>query len=495
MKKMEELLKRIRKYFLTNAARRQANVSLHIDGRKNKYSLIKDYKEYKAEEKRFNRIYAFHQTVRGKMHLVKERPCEDCSGSFSEKNGKYYIAVVADGHGSNECFLSRIGSKIAVDVALDALKNFADSISVVKTDLLAEHSQPSILRQLTDCIVSRWCDRVEEHFGALLDSLNSEEDIDICLQRIDGYPFSDVELQEVKNSKRAKIKPTNFYGTTLMAALWLPDDVLVIVHQGDGRCDVFYDDGTVDQPVPWDSRCIGTAVTSMCDDDAANRIRFCVIRLFSEDQKTEKSRKVIACYLGSDGVEDAYRDSYDEKEPFCMGNMGGVHTFYKDMTCQIIEKGSDKFESYLEEMLPEFSDTGKFSNTGSGDDVSVAGIVDLKAVQNHIKDYEHEIRIYELGEQLFWKEEELRSKMRKHRILKSRMDDAKGELSKIEDSIFSSKEKVKTAQEKFVEAQKKYIDYDANYQRIEIECKQIKSKIEEVKRTKIEENKVNEALA
>ena len=519
-KEMEELQIN-KKCFATLGARRQANVSLHISQRKSKHSLTSSYmKDTKSEFT--NGMYVFNKTVRGKMHELKERPCEDWSDSFAEENGKYYIAIVADGHGSNECFLSRIGSKIAVDTALEALKSFATSVdaeieaatvteTAATTDdnikqLCNKHSLDSMLnsmlRPLTTYIVSQWRNEVELHYNSLLEATkdtDSSTDLGNDLKQIVGYPFSEAELQEIKNSKDKIVNPSSIYGTTLIAALWLLNKYLIIIHQGDGRCDVFFDDGEVKQPVPWDPRCMGTAVTSMCDEDAANRIRCCVINLLSETgkeyQESEKQKKVIACYLGSDGVEDAYRDSYDEKQENCIGSMEGVHTFYKDITCRIVEKGPDKFKSYLAEMLPEFSDTGKFSNTGSGDDVSVAGIVNILAVQNHIRDYEREIRIYELEEMLFWKEEELRSKMRKHGILKNRLDDAKGELVKIEDSILASKEKIRLAREKFDEAQKKFTDYDTNYQRIDNECKQIKSEIEKVLNSKIEDSKVNNALA
>lgn len=44
--------------------------------------------------------YTFHKTVRGHLHIVREIPCEDFSDSFSSEDGKFHIAVVADGHGS-----------------------------------------------------------------------------------------------------------------------------------------------------------------------------------------------------------------------------------------------------------------------------------------------------------------------------------------------------------------------------------------------------------
>ena len=87
-------------------------------------------------------------------------------------------------------------------------------------------------------------------------------------------------------------------------------------------------------------------------------------------------------------------------------------------------RGQDDFESWLSEFLPKFSRDGIFSRSGSGDDVSVSGIVDLDKVASHTEEYEYDVKLYALEEDLFWKEDELRGKARKHGILKNRFDDA-----------------------------------------------------------------------
>ncbi len=352
-------------------------------------------------------MFAFNKTVIGKMHILKEIPCEDNSASFSEENGRYHIAIVADGHGSSECYRSKFGSKAATSIALETLKKFAETIlespeieELFYHDVFSNLRYRSMtMRRLTDTIISEWHDCVEEDYK--------------------NNPPTEEELQKAEASDKSEPNISHVYGTTLIAALWLPK-CLIIVHQGDGRCDVFYDDGIVDQPVPWDKRCVGTAVTSMCDEDALTSIRNCVL------DTTEK--QIIACYIGSDGVEDAYRDTYEAVDGKMHSLMGGVHTFYKDLSCQITAMSAEEFDAYLTTMLPEFSEYGRFSRTGSGDDVSVAGIVNLEAMQKHIEVFKQDVKVYDLEEQLFWKEDELRGKMRKHGILRKRMDEAQTEL-------------------------------------------------------------------
>lgn len=347
-------------------------------------------------------VFTFHETVRGHLHVMNEFPCEDSSSSFSTETGSYHIAIVADGHGSKSCFRSDYGSRIAAEVALECLQQFAEA--TLASEEIEERFYKDLfynpryrqmtVRRLTDTILAEWHDRVLENYN------NNPP-------TIEEMGESAVEYQNGKN-------PTHIYGTTLIAALRMPK-CLILLHQGDGRCDVFYENGTVDQPIPWDSRCEDTATTSLCDEDAAERFRSCVINL------TEKP--VVACYVGCDGIEDAYRDTYEG-----LGGshtlMGGVHTFYKYLTCQIVKMGPENFKMWLPEFLTKFSADGIFSRSGSGDDVSVSGIVDLSRLASFIKEYDYDIKLYSLEEDLFWKEDELRGKTRKHGILKKRFDEA-----------------------------------------------------------------------
>lgn len=352
-------------------------------------------------------IYTFHESVRGHLHILNNIPCEDYSASFSSENGKYHIAIVADGHGDKTCFRSAIGSKIATEVTLKCLQQFAGAILLtsdieekfyndIKND---SRYRQMTLKQLTDSIVARWYDAVTEHYQNNIP--NPEE-------------YGDIDLKYRNPNDFAHI-----YGTTIMGALLLPE-CLLLVHQGDGRCDVFYKNGDIDQPIPWDERCQDTAVTSLCDIDVVERFRSCIIDTVQ--------KPILACYLGTDGVEDAYRDTYEGiGGTHCL--MGGVHTFFKDLTYQIGTMTKTDFENYLPQMLSEFSEIGRFSKTGSGDDVSVSGIVDYTAVNDVIERFSKEVCLYDLEEKLFWKEDELRGKSRKYGILQRRVKDYADELS------------------------------------------------------------------
>lgn len=338
-----------------------------------------------------NEFCTFHTTVRGHLHIQKNIPCEDSSASFSESSGKYHIAVVADGHGDTACFRSKFGSQTAVNVALESLQTFAEAvIASLDTDMpitkqlaIAKYKR-QVIRHLTDSIVSKWSQLVSE-------------DLEV------NPPTED----EIKNSGRfaaeylAGNRLDHIYGTTLMAALLVANH-LILIHQGDGRCDVIYKDGYIDQPIPWDDRCFENVTTSMCDEDTAESIRHCVINL--------DEHEVVACYLGSDGVEDSFPD------------MEGTHMFYRDLSSEYVSRESTDFTDYLNEMLPEFS------HSGSGDDVSVSGIVNKAALERLAPSFRTAAQKYQLSQQLEQYEKKLSQMPRKHGILKRRMEDAQRQL-------------------------------------------------------------------
>ena len=282
-----------------------------------------------------NNILAFHKSVQGSNHIAWGRPCEDASGSYANPEKHYYIAVVSDGHGADECYRADKGSKIAVEIAMKNLQELAEKMTRTPEqearfyqDILGSaRYQQMTMRHLTDVIHAEWVDRVRED---LRTNVPTEEEL---------APL----LEKKKRNYAQSDRPEQIYGCTLMAALWM-QRCLLLIHQGDGRCDVFYTDGTVNQPIPWDSRCVGTQVTSLCDDDAEPSFRSCVIDF--------QKKPVMACYLGCDGVEDAYRDSEE--------NMAGVHTFYKGLTYEVAHRTPEQLDAYLAEMLPRFSCAGLY---------------------------------------------------------------------------------------------------------------------------------------
>ncbi len=442
--------------------------------------------------------YSFSHSARGASHIERGAPCEDASGAYTAEGGAFYAIAVADGHGDWRCFRSRTGAGLAVSVALDFLKEVAqEKLSAPEAarerffrDMFTNPRYRQLeLRRWTDVVLGRWSDAVRLDY--------------------DTRPPDPEELDSLPASLRTPEAVPHIYGTTLIAALYLPP-ALVLLQQGDGRCEVFYDDGTVNQPIPWDSRCVGNITTSLCDPDAATGFRSCILDL--------RQTPVAACYLGTDGVEDAYRDT-DTGLGESHTLMGGVHTFYKALSCEAAERTPEALTEYLSETLPGFSARGQYGYGGSWDDVSVAGIVRPEALSRFADAWRLDVRRYGLEEGLFWKGDELRSGARKHGILSKRVEEARNrlELVKEEYSMYheelaflmvskASLEKtpgdhgeeltrlgeeirqrerlqavcegnMKARRKEFEEAERAFGDYDAKYQATKAERRQILSEL------------------
>lgn len=359
---------------------------------------------------------SFYQTVKGYSHKKNGIPCEDYSWAYTDMPDPIYagscesysIAAVADGHGDQTCIRSKDGSRLAVQAAKECLMDFADrfrrleeekgrtaqirsgKLSVSeKLSFGRSRYQYEILRRLTDTIVIRW------------DSLIRK---DLYL-----HPFEEEELKRSERYEefyRSGKRMEHAYGTTLICALLLPQ-YLILIQQGDGRCDVFYEDGTVDQPIPWDDSCYENITTSMCDMDAADRIRSCVIPF--------AGKKVIACCLGSDGVEDSFR------------NMEGTHNFYRKLLYEWVDATgkptSEGFKTRMEAVLEELS------RQGSGDDISVAVIADRAGIQKYAETFRQQAGQYELQEELKYYQDRKISMTRKYEHLLANKQKAERELS------------------------------------------------------------------
>lgn len=354
----------------------------------------------------------FHKTVRGYFHMSRQLPLEDASGSYSEECGGgdvFYIAVTADGHGDPACTRSGCGAQMAVNAAMECLTKFAREVlnePTSPTDLsirsklllakpnlgqgrsLARQSQ-IILRQLTDMIISCWYSALDadirtHHFSQQ----------ELTEAGIDAEDYADVDMRV-----RAC---AHTYGTTLLAALMLPD-LLILIQQGDGRCEVYYEENgsiVVDQPIPWDQLCHDRFTTSLCDTSAAERIRSWVLDL--------REHPLVACYLGSDGVDDSFEE------------MTGMHMFYNSLSCELANTQPIDLNKILSDL----------SQNGSGDDTSISGIYNPSLLRKHAPLLQAQAERYGLEQELCRCINRKKTMRRKHSILQRRMKDSDEVLEK-----------------------------------------------------------------
>jgi hypothetical protein len=238
-----------------------------------------------------------------------------------------------------------------------------------------------VMRALAERIVGLWYDYV---------MLDTEED-----------PFSDDELALMSLTREDLAAQPDIgnhaYGTTLMCCLVF-DGKALLLQQGDGRCDVFFEDGHVEQPIPWDEKCYDVYTTSLCEDDAAQRMRTWVVDL----QETP----VAAIFMGTDGVEDSF------------ATMEGTHCFYRRLAGTLAElRIGPELDTFLAEYLKSLS------SSGSADDISVAGIVDLALLESLTPVFDQAVKTYDKELELSRLERMLQSKGRKRDALEQRREE------------------------------------------------------------------------
>ncbi|MFS0876443.1 protein phosphatase 2C domain-containing protein [Solibacillus isronensis] len=277
---------------------------------------------------------AFNRTSIGHNHVRGNKVCEDASGSYT--SNYMAIAVVADGHGSDNYPRTERGSRFAVQAAMNCVKEFMERIT--PDELTHEKNHPTIFAQLSKSILSVWHTFVE----------------DDCTEN----PFSENELavaaDKYKNYYQSGENVAKAYGTTLII-IGATKEYWFGLHIGDGICVSVDTKGNFSQPIPWDDQCHSNITTSICDSDASEEFRYFV------------SKEIpLAVFIGTDGIDDSYSGN-DE-----------LDSFYRSVLTIFGEHGFEVGCSEVEEYLP------MLSQRGSGDDVSVAGILNIEKIASTV---------------------------------------------------------------------------------------------------------------
>lgn len=291
----------------------------------------------------------------GASHVKKNVVCQDYA-QLLIPNDDVFILALSDGHGSPKYFRSDVGSKFAVETAIEALTEFVKEFEPNKylPNIINIKQGPikdgielnsiecdKIFRHLGSSIIYRWYDKIMSHW--------------------DNYPPTEVELQKLSVEDKQYFQTNDLskripkaYGCTLQLAV-RAKDYWFAIHIGDGKIVAIKDNGDIYEPVPWDDDCFGTKTTSMCELDS-NLIRYCFGRDLSDS---------AAIFLASDGMDDSFTN-FEE-----LASMYGVNIIN-----EIYNKGWSNFSSNLPDLLD------LLSKTRSGDDMSLACWID----EDKIKD-------------------------------------------------------------------------------------------------------------
>ena len=284
--------------------------------------------------KRKKEPLCFFYTVQGYSHKKLGKECQDAShaGKLQSRGESLesWGAVVSDGHGGDRYVRSERGSRFAVEAAMEAMKAFMESIGTGDSlEKMKSAAAQDIMPQLCQNIYYRWQERVKED--------------------IQKHPFTSEEKDLLKMGDDKDKDSLKADGATLIAALVCPGHFWLALQIGDGRCIIQQADGTFMQAIELDERCFLNVTTSLCDEKPMERFHYC----FSS---TDFPRAV---FLASDGVDDSFANDTD------------MFGFYQEIlrTLRSKKKAKRKKKVEVRDFLPILS------QKGSGDDISVAGII------------------------------------------------------------------------------------------------------------------------
>ena len=295
-----------------------------------------------------NNVFSFSHAETGYNHIKSNKVCEDASGFYEEEGIR--ICAVADGHGSDNYPRTDRGSKYAVQSAINSIVGFVKEADPDQV-LTDEQNHFSLLVQLSKSILKEWYQLVEED--------------------IKEHPFEESELEKVSEkykerylSERMDNHLEKAYGSTLIAYA-VTDNYSFGLQIGDGQCVVVDRNGSFSRPVPWDDNCQMNVTTSICDRDAIEEFRFFI---------SDLSPSAVFC--GTDGIDDSYAGAEE------------LYAFYRSILKIIIEYGKDIGIDEVKEYLP------KLTKQGSGDDVSVAAIIDTDLLNENKEVIELQMQLY-----------------------------------------------------------------------------------------------------
>jgi serine/threonine protein phosphatase PrpC len=267
-------------------------------------------------------------SVRGAAHERAALPNQDAlAWTCLEAGGPALAVAVADGHGSAKSFRSEVGARLAVEAALESLRELAE---------LPAETPHSARKRLTAealprALVKRWREAV---------------DADLLAR-----PFAAEELaglaaaQGEAACEAVASSPRLAYGATVVALLASEASVLYL-QLGDGDVLAVASDGGVTRPLAGDARLFANETTSLCGEEAWSDAR--------TTYETLAGAPPALILLTTDG----YPTSFQSDEDFLRVGPDLLDLLRREGPAAV---GAD---------LPHW--LAAASQEGSGDDVSVA---------------------------------------------------------------------------------------------------------------------------
>jgi len=270
---------------------------------------------------------------RGASHVRQNLPNQDALARWPGGDEEAAIAIlaVADGHGSEQCFRSDLGSRFAVDVAVDVCREFAAKTSGAPLAEITEIKRAAEWGIPAD-IVRTWRKKVAQYHQQ--------------------NPFTDDELNRLAEQAGPEARdlalcPGTFflaYGATLLVTV-LTNEYLLGLQLGDGDILLVESNRNVTRLVQKDESLIANETTSLCQDEAD--------KLFRCQFKPLGDCPPALVLLSTDG----YSNSFASTEAFFKAGADYLDLIWTDGAAGVAQQ----MPAWLEYT----------SSHGSGDDITI----------------------------------------------------------------------------------------------------------------------------
>ena len=268
-------------------------------------------------------------SVKGANHERRNLPNQDAI-DWKYKDDNLVIAV-SDGHGSLKHFRSDIGSKLAVESAIEVMLQEIDVGSL--TDDMLSKIKTRVKDKLPQRIINYWRDKVKEHYQNNLFSLDQEAQMKL----------EQIEKEEgIDKRKKIENNYSKAYGATLLIVLATKRFTLYF-KLGDGNIVTFSEQGK--QMLFDDKEELGPATDSLCMSTASNQVEISLVP-FSEEEP-------LFVLLSTDGYINSFRNDEDYLKVI------------DDLVDLYIQSGIEYINDNLKQWLEETS------QQGSGDDITL----------------------------------------------------------------------------------------------------------------------------
>ncbi len=261
--------------------------------------------------------YVFAKSATGYAHIRKNKPCQDYSSIYQDK--ERIIVTCCDGHGGPQYIRSHVGSKLASESVINVFKE-------INEKFFKEGDESALYDKIKLLVLCEYNKLVERQLAA--------------------SPFRKREMEGLDETQidTLRFNPSKAYGTTL-AGVMLYKNKFIVISIGDTEALGIYKGNIVklfnneDDPA-------GNITYSMCQEDAYKYLRVTIVNASSLDG-------VLLC---TDGLSSPYQSYHNLEESF-------IKPTVKKLICS---KSLTYIDSYIDEVA---------TRLGVGDDVSLAFII------------------------------------------------------------------------------------------------------------------------